>query len=405
VVDFLRDEHSRGRRLVLATASPMKLAVQVADHVGIFDEIIATTQNINVKGEVKAAELVRRFGEGGFDYLGDDAADIRVWSKAAKAYVVNRSKRVTEGLRRGGRVERVFAIPPVRQRLIAAIRAVRPHQWAKNILLFLPLFAMHRLNDLALLQAALTGFVAFCLVSSAAYVINDLLDLEADRTHARKSQRPFASGKLSIVHGVCLAFLLFASGAGLARLLPTEFQVSLFAYFCITSAYSLRLKRLAAVDVVCLAALYTLRIIAGGFAVSVPISFWLLAFAMFLFFSLAMAKRYAEVASLTGGVHGTAPGRGYAYVDAMVVLGIGTASGIASVFVLALYMNGETVKQLYSEPDALWLLCPLLLYWVTRAWLLTARGNIQDDPVLFAVRDSTSYAVAIAGLFVVWLAT
>jgi 4-hydroxybenzoate polyprenyltransferase len=404
VVDFLRGEHSRGRPLVLATASPMRLARQVADHIGIFDEVIATTAQRNLKGQTKAAELAQRYGRGGFDYLGDDAADLSVWEQAANAYVVNRSTRVTEKLQRQGRVKRVFGVDSAAQRLAAGVKALRPHQWAKNLLLLVPLIAMHRVHDPLLLRAALTAFIAFCLVASATYVVNDLLDIEADRAHPRKSKRPFASGELSILQGMALAVILMAAGAALAASLPIEFQASLTAYVSVTVAYSLRLKRMAAVDVVCLAALYTLRIIAGGFAVSAPVSFWLLAFAMFLFFSLAMVKRYAELVSLGSDTDGHAPGRAYVHIDALVVLAMGTASGVMSIFVLALYINGDTVKVLYAQPDVLWLLCPLLLYWISRIWLLVARGRIHDDPVLFAVGDLTSYAVGAAGFLVIWLA-
>jgi 4-hydroxybenzoate polyprenyltransferase len=243
------------------------------------------------------------------------------------------------------------------------------------------------------------------MVASSGYLLNDLLDLAADRTHPRKRRRPLASGLVSIPAGLGLFVLTLAAGALIASLLSVEFQVTLAAYFALTLAYSFVLKRVAMLDVLSLAAFYTLRIVAGSFAIAAAISFWLVTFSMFLFYSLALLKRYAELLALAGDGIRNSPGRGYASQDSPLILAMGTASAMVSALVLALYINGETVQSLYANPDMLWLLCPVLVYWVSRMWLLASRNQMHEDPVLFAVRDSTSYYIAAVGAFVLWLAT
>jgi 4-hydroxybenzoate polyprenyltransferase len=308
-------------------------------------------------------------------------------------------------VRRRANVDRVFAAGSATSRLAAMLGALRPHQWVKNLLVFVPLVAAHRLHDASLLAAAAVGFAAFCALASSGYLFNDLLDLGADRAHPRKRKRPLASGRLSVLAGGAMSLLALAAGAALASALPTAFQLSLAAYFGLTLAYSLGLKKVPILDIVSLAALYTLRIIGGGYAVSAPVSAWLLAFAVFLFFSLAMVKRYAELVSFAADGPASLPGRGYVVADINLVLAAGAGSAMMSVLVLALYTNGDSVAALYSNPDALWLLCPILLYWILRIWLLAARGTMHDDPVLFAVRDPVSYLAAASGALVLWMAT
>jgi 4-hydroxybenzoate polyprenyltransferase len=403
VLAFLREERKRGRRIVLATASWEALAQRVADHLGLFDEVLATTRAGNLKGPAKAAHLVSRWGERGFDYVGDSMADVPVWERARSVYVVDRTGRLAGGLPRTLAVERVFA-PPRASTLPPALKALRPHQWAKNLLVFVPLIAGHRFADPASLAGAIQAFAAFCLLASGTYILNDLFDLQADRRHPRKRMRPLAAGTLSIPAGLALCVIALAGAAVLAWTLPQGAGVALAAYAVLTLAYSFGIKRVAMLDLVALASLYVIRIVAGGIAVGAPASFWLLAFAMFLFFSLALVKRYAELVSLEAEGISTAPGRGYGGHDAEIVLAMGAASAVVSALVLALYINGESVRSLYANPAMLWMLCPMLLYWISRMWLLASRGEMHDDPVLFAVRDATSYAVAVAGLAVVWAA-
>ena len=403
VLAFLREERASGRRIVLTTASWVSLAEAVAKHLGLFDEVLATSREGNLKGEAKAARIAERSGEGGFDYIGDSGADLAVWKRSRHAYVVEPSDRLSSRIPQSVPVKRVFRPGEPGDLLRGALRSLRPHQWAKNLLVFVPLIASHRLGELDAVLMSLAAFVSFCLLASSAYLLNDLLDLPADRAHPRKRLRPLASGQLPIPAGAALMLACLAGGAAVAATLPAAFQGTLAAYLLLTIAYSLGLKRVAILDLVSLSLLYTTRIVCGGFALGAPVSFWLLAFAMFFFFSLALLKRYAELIALERDA--PVPGRGYAAHDAEVVLAIGTASAMVSALVLALYINGETAKALYSRPEALWMLCPLLLYWISRVWLLAARGQMHDDPVLFALRDRASYLVGAVGALVIYLAT
>ena len=399
VLDFLREERARGRRIVLATASWITLAQAVARHLGLFDDVIATSRDGNVKGAAKMERIAERDADGCFDYLGDSGADLHVWRRCRHAYVVESSDRLSRRIPEGVPVKRVFRPDGAGSWNADAIRAMRPHQWAKNLLVFVPLAAAHLVGDPAATISAAWAFAAFSLLASSAYILNDLFDLAADRAHPRKRSRPFAAGRLGIPDGMLLFVGCLLAGIGAAAMLPAGFQLALGAYFLLTLAYSLGLKRVAMLDVIALATLYTVRIIAGSVAIGTGLSFWLLAFAMFMFFSLALVKRYAELASLEG----EAPGRGYAGRDMSVVLAIGTGSAMVSALVLALYINGETAKQLYSQPELLWLLCPIVLYWISRVWLLASRGEMHDDPVVFALRDPPSYiAAAVSAVVVMW---
>lgn len=402
VIEFLREERARGRRIVLTTASWSSLAESVSRHLGLFDAVIATTGAGNVKGAAKAERIAQVGDAGGFDYLGDSAADLHVWRQCRHAYVVEGSAGLAKRIPQGVPVKRVFA---ARAEAGAwnrdAVQALRPHQWAKNLLLFVPAAAAHVVTEPAAMASAAWAFMAFCLTASAGYILNDLLDLGADRAHPRKRLRPFAAGRLSIPQGAAMFAGCLIAAAAVALMLPRGFSAALAFYFVLAVAYSLALKRVATLDVIVLATLYTLRIIAGTYAIQVPLSFWLLAFAMFMFFSLALVKRYAELAALEADGIQEVPGRAYATRDQGPVMALGASSAVVSALVLALYINGETAKALYSRPQLLWLLCPIVLYWVSRIWMLAARGRMHDDPVIFALRDGASYAAAALGALVV----
>lgn len=284
--------------------------------------------------------------------------------------------------------------------------ALRVRQWVKNLLVLLPLLTSHRLGEGALLIAGLTAFLAFCLAASAVYVLNDLVDLAADRAHPRKRSRPFASGRLSPAAGRVAAPLLGSGAIGLSlAFLPLAFTALLALYLAFNVSYTLGLKHRLFVDVVLLAALYTLRVVAGGVAVDVPASAWLLGFSLFLFLDLALVKRYADLRLLARDGHGGAPGRAYSAEDAPVLLGLGAASGYTALVVFALYIQSDAVRPLYATPGLLWLAVPLLAYWIGRLWLLAHRGVVADDPLAFSLRDRASYAVGIAGLAVLAAAT
>lgn len=405
VIELVRRERVAGRKVLLATASHRSFAERIAGHLGLFDEVIATDINRNLSAHRKRDALVERFGDKGFDYAGNAHDDIVVWQSARRAYVVNPERGVERRARDLGNVEAVIRSNSPTLRDWA--KALRVHQWLKNLLVLAPLIAAHRISDLALLSQSLLAFLLFGLCASSVYVLNDLLDLSDDRRHPTKRNRPFSSGRLSVKDGLLVfPVLLLAAFAGALWLLPLKFVLVLVVYYLLTLAYSLWLKRRTAVDVIALAALYTLRIIAGAAAASVALSFWMLAFSMFMFLSLALVKRYAELHRLIKtGDGGRAGGRGYDAGDADMVASLGASSGYMAVLVLALYLNDPKASALYRHPEVIWLACPLLLLWVTRIWMITHRGNMHDDPVVFAIEDRTSLLVVALFGVVFWAAT
>lgn len=399
VLDWLGGEKTGGRRLILVTGSHERLAQSVADHLGLFDEVIATTSTHNLVGTSKRDLLVERLGSQEFDYAGDAQVDLPVWAVARSAIVVAASSSVERAARAHGNVSQTFARAPVKMRTI--VKAIRSHQWAKNALLFVPLLTAHHV-DFESVSRTFVGFIAFSLCASAVYLANDLMDLDSDRRHRSKRDRPFASGALPLQFGAVLIPLLFVASLVLAVTVSTGFVLILGLYLLLTTTYTFALKRIAIVDVLCLATLYSLRIFAGGTAANVPVSDWLIAFSMFFFLSLALVKRAAELkgSETVGALHG----RGYAADDLSIVTQMGVGAGHLSVLVFAVYIQSDTVRALYSEPWALWFICPLIFLWLGRVWLLTSRGQMHDDPVVFAIRDGASYAVVLATAATLWLA-
>ncbi|HVO49235.1 MAG TPA: UbiA family prenyltransferase [Steroidobacteraceae bacterium] len=399
---WLRSERRDGRELWLCTAANEKQAAAVASHLGIFDGVIASDARTNLAGRRKADQLVQHFGERGFDYCGNERRDLETWSHARGAIVVSASAALERDAKGRTALFRTFAGP--REHLAAVWRALRPHQWSKNVLVFVPLLAAHRATDMLVWLAGLRGFVAFCLCASAVYVVNDLLDLEADRAHPRKCRRPFAAGELSIAAGLLLMLGLLGAGVAVAVTLPVRFALALGAYLVLTGGYSLVLKRFLLIDAVALAGLYTLRIIAGASAAGIALSFWLLLFAVFLFLSLAFVKRYAELEALRRQQRLQALGRGYRVEDLAVLQSFGTAAGYLSVLVLALYINSPDIQALYRHPKVIWMLCVLMLYWISRVWMTAHRGGMHDDPVVYALRDRVSLGVGVLAAVSVFLA-
>jgi 4-hydroxybenzoate polyprenyltransferase/phosphoserine phosphatase len=400
---WLAEQKAAGRKLALCTAADHRIANAIADHLGIFDYVFASDGKINLSGDRKRVLLEEQFGARGFDYVGNSAADVPIWAGARRAIVVNASASTH---RKAGRVAEIGKTLPRHTSTIAGwARALRVHQWIKNLLLFVPLVAAHRAGDLPSLLAVLAAFFAFCLCASAVYILNDLLDLEHDRRHPRKRHRPFASASMSLADGVAGAFALAAACLFFTFYAGASFAGWLLGYFLLTCAYSLWLKRIVLVDGLTLAALYTLRIIAGAAAAGVPLSFWLLAFSTFMFLSLAFVKRYAELQLQAAQGQDTAHGRGYLVTDAPLVQTLGIASGYAAVTVLALYLNGETVVVLYQTPQFIWAAIPLMLFWVNWVWLKAHRNQMHDDPIVFAVKDRASQIVAALTVAVFGLAS
>ncbi|XHS80291.1 UbiA family prenyltransferase [Burkholderiaceae bacterium UC74_6] len=398
LLDWLREQRAAGRRIVLCTATDRSIAEGIARHLAVFDEVIATDGEVNLAGPNKAAELVARFGDGGFDYAGNSTADLAVWEKAREAVIVNASGALLEKARKRFKVSKVFAAPT--QGLSVWRRALRLHQWLKNLLLFMPLLAAHQLSDGRAWGLLGIAFLAFSLCASSVYLANDLLDLESDRIHPRKRNRPFASGVLPVWIGVALAPVLFVCSLLLAGLVGPGFQGWLVVYFVLTCVYSWVLKRLVLIDCLTLAMLYTLRVLAGAAAVGLDLSFWLLAFSVFLFLSLAFVKRYAELELQRESGRSKLHGRGYHTNDAPLIQTMGITAGQAAVLVLALYLNSDAVTKLYKNPEIVWGAVPIMLFWIHWMWMQAHRGQMHDDPLVFAVKDRTSLVAGAAiGLF------
>lgn len=387
---FLQTEKKRGRPLYLCTASNEQFANQIASHFGFFNDVMASNAVLNLRGRNKADALASRFGEQGFDYCGNDMTDVPVWKRAHAAIVVGNNK-LAAAARKVNQTIIVFdqARTPVK----SLLKAMRVYQWCKNVLIFLPLLASHQFTDRHAVLRAVVAFFAFSFCASAVYLLNDMLDLDSDRRHARKRNRPFASGELSLAHGMTMTAALLAFSAALTCTLDLKFGLVLCGYFAFTLAYSLCLKRMLLVDVFALAGLYSARVLAGGAAVWVTLSYWLILFSVLIFLSLAMVKRYAELsAALTQGKDAAA-GRGYVTDDMAILRSFGSAAGYTSAMVLALYMNSPEVRLLYHHQAALWAIFCLMLFWISWVWMAAFRGKMHDDPIVFALKDKVSLSI------------
>lgn len=405
VVDVIEQARSQQRPIVIATASHADLAHAVARRLGNIAQVISTDESINMIGTVKRDALLTAFGEKGFDYVGDSSADLHVWPHARVAYAVHPSRRVWSKLKNSQPNAQLITEPRNAVRLWS--KQLRLHQWAKNILLFVPMIAAHEFTQAQDWLLLLLAFVCFGLCASSVYVANDLLDVMDDRRHPSKSARPFASGNLSLLHGALVSPLLLILGVSLGGLLVSpSFGLVLAVYALVSSLYSFSLKKYAVIDVLTLAMLYTLRLTAGAVAVQLPLSFWMLAFSLFLFLSLAFCKRYAEllrVKPIDGEVK--ALGRGYVASDMGLISSMGVAAGYLSVLVVALYINDTATLKLYPDSRLIWLGCPILLFWISRVWLLTHRGQMEDDPVVFALTDRISLLCGVLFVLVFWWAS
>ena len=402
LLTWLRDEKARGRRLILATASDYQQACTVAEPLGLFDTVLGSDGRRNLKGREKLKTIVDVCGKD-FDYIGNSSSDLAIWRDCRHAILVNTSRRVERSARRVANVLRVF--PPSAGGFQDILLSMRFYQWTKNLLLFVPAITSHTIFNGAVAGNAALAFFSFGFAASAAYILNDLLDLEEDRRHPTKKQRPFAAGRIWIGSGIALAIASLSASAVIAGLLPGAFVTALLIYLLLTSLYSLFLKRALVIDVLLLALLYTLRVIAGHLATGVPFSFWLLSFAFFLFLSLAFSKRAADLIQHRQDNQGAIPGRSYVTTDLDAVCVAGISSGFLSSLVLALYINSESVQLLYQRPALLWGLQPILLYYITRLWILCRRGELTDDPLLYTVKAPSTYGAALLAMIVLLAAT
>ena len=402
LLQFLQHEHSQGRLIYLATGADARLAHRVADHLGIFAGVLGSDGTRNLTGDTKLLGLQNRFGAGEFAYVGNDAPDLPVMAGAAESMLANPSARLRSKLRARGIVpSQSFEERNASWR--SMLNALRPHQWAKNLLILLPPLLAHN-HSVRMMGSALLAFACFCFTASGAYLVNDLLDIEADRRSAKKRVRPFASGDLAPAMGLVAVVVLFGLGFAGAQLLPAAFSFWLLVYLATTLAYSVYLKRIVLVDVVLLSGLYTLRLIAGGAATDTPISHWLAGFAIFLFLSLAIVKRFAELENLRLGGMQLKNGRGYLMTDIEQIRSFGTASAFAAVVVFANYISSPDVTALYHHSRRLWLIVPCLVLWLCRVWLLASRGDLDEDPVAFALTDPASLVMGAAVVLIVLLA-
>ncbi len=389
LLDYLRTERARGRPIVLATAAPQEVAGRIAAHLGLFDQVIASDGVTNLRGRVKAEVLCRSFGAKRFIYAGNDSTDHAVWRESAGAVIVNARR----GVRRTAqaRYPVVAIIDSGTSRIRAAVKALRPYQWVKNLLTFVPLLASGALADRTAWTATIAIFAAFCALASAVYILNDITDLAADRAHPRKSRRPFASGALTIGEGLAMVPGLALIGLALgwySGALP-----ALILYVAMSLSYNFKLKEMPLIDVFVLGGLYTLRLFGGGEASGHQVSLWLLGFSSFLFLSLALIKRVSELHRLPPDRGGELARRGYLREDITILQMMGTAASFTSALVLSLYVQSDTASHAYAQPSLLWGVVPLMLFWQCRLWLSTARGYMQDDPIVYAARDWVSWVV------------
>ncbi len=390
VLNYIEQEKFKGRKIILVTASLQKIAERIAEYMFIFDEVIGSDDKINLVGEAKRKKLIDLYGEGGFDYIGDSHKDIFVWNSARYAIVINPDNEIKS------KVTNISHTFEYRNHLLKLIvKEIRVYQWIKNLLIFIPLLLAHRIL-FADIYSLIYSFFSFSFIASSVYVLNDLIDLESDRAHPRKRNRPFASGNLPIIYSFILLPVLFLSSLLISlTLLPIGFTIVLVIYYLITTTYSFLLKKIYVLDIITLAVLYTLRLVAGAIAVDVEISQWFLSFSVFLFFSLAILKRYTELLTMKEQNKTSTKGRGYFVEDLYLLLALGTSSGLLSVLIFALYLNSPEVNKLYNVPELLYMITPILMYWITRMWFKAHRGQMNDDPIVFAGKDPASYFIGI----------
>lgn len=389
VIEFIKLNQARYSKIALVSASNQNIVKDIADHIGIFDEYYGSDDKLNLKAGNKRKFLDEKYGKGNYSYIGDSKADIEVWNHSNEKYIVNNS--LSKSLKSIKFNSIIGNNKKSKIKLI--IKEIRVYQWVKNLLIFIPALMAH-ITNFEIYLNLIYSFISFSLIASSVYVLNDLLDLEADRKHQRKKDRPFASGDLSLIYGFTLLPILIISSLFIAiKFLPFEFLIVLLIYYTLTSLYSFKLKRIVILDIITLALLYTIRIIAGGEAVSVEVTPWALAFSMFLFLSLALLKRYTELHSLKEIDELKASGRGYHVDDIEIVRSFGTSSALISILVFALYVNSEQIRLLYNKPNLMWIVAILLLFWIMRIWFLANRGKMTDDPIVFTGKDKLSWAI------------
>lgn len=402
-LDFLNAEYKKGRKIVLATASLLEYAIQISKYLNIFSEVYGSENETNLKGKSKRDLLVKVFGDKNFDYAGNSKSDLVIFKSARKSILVNPNKIFGTRVKRKVALEYIFENKT--NKLILFLESIRIYQWSKNLLVFVPLFTSQHWDDARSFGHIIITFLALGLIASSGYIINDLFDLGSDRSHPRKKKRPLASGEISIQNSMTIAVTFLIMGFGLSAYIGNSLILFLLLYLTLTVSYSIYFKTIVLVDVFFLASLYTMRIIIGASVINVVISFWLLAFSVFIFFSLALVKRYAEVKLNASTKEDTVKGRGYSISDLSFIGQIGISSGLIGVVVFALYIDSPEVKIYYTNATYLWLICLMLLYWISFIWHTAFRGNMTDDPIIYSFKSPKSLVVffIIAVIFVLAL--
>jgi 4-hydroxybenzoate polyprenyltransferase/phosphoserine phosphatase len=389
ILRLIHEARSAGRPVYLASASNGRFVAAVVGHLGVFTGWFGSDASTNVSGQNKARLLVATFGERGYDYIGNGRADVPVWAKASKGIGIRTSARLTRKLAADG----IDVIDTPKAPLAAWLKLFRVHQYAKNVLVFLPLLTAHKFDPGSLFESVLAA-VAFSLCASSVYIFNDLVDLSADRAHPTKKNRPLAAGSIPISSAVIAMPVLFLCATSLATVVSPRFLGVLLVYFALTNAYTCWLKRKMLIDVVVLAMLYTLRVIGGAAAIGVAVSEWLLAFSMFIFVSLALIKRYIELGTRHDLALPDPSNRNYRISDLEIIPSLAAAAGFNAVTVFALYISSDAVRPLYHHPKLLWLICPILIYWIGRVLTMAHRRLMDDDPIVFALKDRVSLIAA-----------
>lgn len=393
VLELIHQARTNGQKVYLASASNERYVKAVADHLGVFDGYFGSSRTRNLSSKAKALLLVDAFGRGGFDYVGNETADLAVWACARKRVAVDPTAAVERNLLRLD--ASALILPKDSGQLRDWVRLLRLHQWAKNMLVFVPLITAHAFNA-ASLGNAMVAFLAFSIAASSLYLVNDLVDLDADRKHLTKKQRPLACGRISVATAAVVAPVLLISALLISSLLGPDFLATIVVYMTLSATYTFVLKQKMIVDVVALASLYTIRVVGGALAIGVPLSEWLLAFSMFLFLALALVKRYTELAGRLDANLPDLTNRNYRNSDLYVVAALSAASGFNAITVFILYISSLDVQKLYAYPEALWLICPILIYWISRVIMLAHRRQLNDDPVVFALTDKNSLRALVA---------
>lgn len=401
LLDYLRSEKAKGRPIILATAAHTSIAKKVADYLGLFDKVLATESGQNLKSIAKLQAIRTEVGEK-FTYAGDCKADLPIWKSSSSAILVGTDAKTTAEVKLHTFVEREFSNEAASPKVW--LRALRVHQWLKNLLLFVPLLTAFSFQDLSKLITMCIAFFAFSLAASGTYILNDLWDLGSDRQHPRKCKRPFASATIPIHHGLGISIGVLAMAFVLSAFVAPGFVLMLLLYVVLTTTYSWVLKTYVLIDVLMLSLLYTLRILAGSVAVAIPASSWLLAFSVFIFLSLALVKRCAELVSMKEAGRDGTRGRDYRVSDLVVLWPMGVGAALSAVVVFGLFISAQETQTRYASPQMLWLVAIGLIYWLARLWIKTSRGEMHDDPVVYAIKDKGSRIVVLLMMTMMLLA-